>query len=65
MFVYSVYLLRIKLLHQLKETGVYHQKRLSIIIHQYYNQVVLDVKRILECFPPGSNNISFMYIFYS
>ena len=40
MFVYSVYLLRIKLLHQLKETGVSSEE---IKHHQYYNQVVLDV----------------------
>lgn len=30
--------------------------------HQYYNQVVLDVKRILKRFPPGK---IFPYIFFS
>ena len=25
--------------------------------HQYYNQVVLDVKRILKRFPPGKLNL--------
>jgi hypothetical protein len=29
------------------------------------SSTTLDVKWILKCFPPGSNNISFMYIFYS
>ncbi|EFX67060.1 hypothetical protein DAPPUDRAFT_262125 [Daphnia pulex] len=43
---------RPKLLHQLKETGVSSEE---IQHHQYYNQVVLDVKQILKCFPPGIN----------
>jgi hypothetical protein len=31
--------------------------------HQYYNQVVMDVKRILKRFPPGSNIIFLLCIF--
>ena len=43
------------------DTSTLHQASVEEIEHHhYYNQVVLDVKRILKRFPPG-----FVYHYYS